>query len=179
MSGTPYVGEIRCFGFNFAPAGWQMCNGALLPISEYETLFNLIGTTFGGDGQTTFAVPDLRGRVPIHQGTFGGNTSIIGQLQGTETVTLTTNQIPAHTHLVTAAIIAAGGVNEHVATPTTSTYIGPSAPDQIYKTLSTINAQFASTAIGSNGGSQPHENRQPSLVLNFCISLFGIYPSQN
>jgi len=177
MSG-PFVGEIRCFGFNFAPQGWQLCNGALLPISQFETLFNLIGTTYGGDGQSTFAVPDLQGRVPIHQGNFSGNSSIIGQLQGTESVTLLSSQIPAHTHLITTAIVAPGGVNEHVATPTTSTYVGPSAPDQVYNTSPTINAQFASSAIGSTGGSQPHDNRQPLLVINFCISLFGIFPTQ-
>ena len=176
---NPYIGEIRCFGFNFAPAGWQLCNGALLPISQFEALFNLIGTIYGGDGQNTFAVPDLRGRVPIHQGTGPtGITTIIGEIQGVESVPLNQSQIPIHSHLVTSAIVAPGGVNEHVATPTTSTYIGPSAPDQAYNTSPTINATFANAAIGSSGASLPHENRQPLLVINFCISLFGIFPSQ-
>ena len=144
---SPFVGEIRCFGFNFAPLGWAVCNGALLPISENDVLFQLIGTTYGGDGQNTFAVPDLRGRVPLHQGIGPtGITSVIGQLQGTENVTLLASQIPAHTHLITSAIVAPGGVNEHVATPTTSTYIGPSAPDQVYNTSPTINAQSSITA---------------------------------
>jgi microcystin-dependent protein len=172
---NPFVGEIRCFGFNFAPNGWAFCNGALMPISENEALFTLIGTTYGGDGQNTFALPDLRGRVPMHQG--GG--SVIGTLQGVENVTLLLSQIPAHNHLVTSAIVAPGGINEHTATPTTSAFIGPSAPDQVYNTVPTINAAFAGTTIGSTGGSQPHENRQPLLTVNFCISLFGIFPSQN
>ncbi len=174
----PFIGEIRCFGFNFAPAGWQFCNGALMAISENVALFQLIGTTYGGDGQSNFAVPDLQGRVPIHQGIGAGITSVIGGKVGVETVTLAPSQIPAHTHLITSAIVAPGGVNEHVATPTTSTFIGPSAPDQAYNTSPAINVTFASTAIGSTGGSQPHDNRQPYLALNFCISLFGITPVQ-
>jgi microcystin-dependent protein len=176
---SPFVGEIRCFGFNFAPANWAFCNGALISIAQNATLFNLIGTTYGGDGVNTFGLPDLRGRVPMHQGNALGINSVMGTLQGTETVTLLTGQIPAHTHLITSTIVAPGGINEHVATPTTSTFIGPSAPDQVYNGSPTINAQFASSAIGSTGASQPHENRQPLLVLNFCISLFGIYPSQS
>jgi|SRR6185437_418213 len=175
---NPFVGEIRCFGFNFAPTGWAICNGALMSIAENDTLFNLIGTTYGGDGQTTFGLPDLRGRVPMHQGnSFQGNT-VIGQIQGQETHALTGNENPSHTHSLVSAIVAPGGVNEHVATPTTSAFIATSSPDQVYNTSPAFNAVFASSAITASGGSQPHENRQPLLVLNFCISLFGIFPSQ-
>lgn len=178
----PYVGEIRCFGFDFAPAGWQSCNGALMPISENETLFQLIGTTYGGDGQSTFAVPDLQGRAPMHWGNgAGGPSTTIAQIQGTENVTLTTNQIPIHNHAIVSAIVAPGGATEHLANPTLATvnaYLGTSAPDQVYNISSpTIDKAFANSAIGNNGGSQPHETRQPYLALNFCISLFGIFPS--
>lgn len=178
----PYVGEIRCFGFNFAPAGWQLCNGALLAISENETLFQLIGTTYGGDGQSTFAVPDLRGRAPMHWGNGpGGFNTSIAEILGTETVLLVPNQIPIHNHAIVAAIVAPGGATEHLANPTLATvnaYLATSAPDQVYNTASpTINTAFAGSAIGSNGGPQPHENRQPYLALNFSISLFGVFPT--
>jgi len=177
--GQPYVGEIRCFGFNFAPAGWAFCDGALMPISENATLFNLIGTTYGGNGQSTFALPDLRSRIPMHTGTGpSGLTNQIAQLQGVETVTLFANQIPIHTHAIVSELIAPGGVAEHAATATGAAYIGPSTPDQAYNTSPTINAPFSNLAIGSIGGSQPHDNMQPYLVLNFCISLFGIFPTQ-
>ncbi|MGA2046947.1 MAG: tail fiber protein [Terracidiphilus sp.] len=162
----PYVGEIRMFGGNFAPAGWMLCEGQLLPISEYETLFNLIGTTFGGDGQSTFALPDLRGRLPIHQG--GGFT--FGQNGGVETVTLTTNQIPLHTHLVSA------NSNSSNASSPSVKYLA-AGPD-IYEQGRTGTATMYS-AISSSGGSQPHSNFQPYLCVYFIISLFGVYPSQN
>ena len=178
--GTPFVGEIRCFGFNFAPVGWAFCDGQLMAISENEVLFQLIGTTYGGDGQSTFQLPNLQGRIPMHSGTGpGGFNTIIGQINGTPTVTLNSTQMPSHAHTVVSELIAPGGVNEHVATPTTSAFIGQSAPDQVYNTSPTINAPFSPLTIGSSGGSQPHENTQPFLALNFCISLFGIFPSQN
>jgi len=179
--GQPYVGEIRCFGFNFAPNGWAFCDGALLPIAENEVLFNLIGTTYGGDGQSTFALPNLQGRIPIHQGTSpSGFTSVMGELQGVPTVALTLNQIPIHTHSIVSGLIAAGGANEHTATPTGSTFIGPSAPDQVYNTAPPqLDAPLSNLTIGFTGGSQPHDNMQPYLALNFCISLFGIFPSQS
>ena len=163
----PYVGELRMFGGNFAPAGWQFCDGTLLPISEFETLFNLIGTTYGGDGQSTFAVPDLRGRVPIHQ----GNGFTLAETGGAEEITLTVQQIPAHTHpLLASGDIANApnpGQNVIARSGQVNAFLngGPSAA---------MSPQF----VGSVGGSQPHTNFQPYLCIAFIISLFGIFPSQ-
>jgi microcystin-dependent protein len=164
----PYVGEIRMFGGNFAPAGWMFCEGQLLPISENETLFNLIGTTYGGDGQSTFALPDLRGRVPIHQ----GNGFILAQTGGAESVTLTVPQIPIHTHALVAST-ANGNQNSAAnqllaSSPSIKLYI-EDTPD------ATLNAPNSVTPVG---GSQPHQNFQPYLCIDFIISLFGIFPSQ-
>jgi len=160
----PYVGEIRMFGGNFAPAGWMFCNGQILPISEYETLFNLIGTTYGGDGQSTFGLPDLRGRLPIHQGS--GFT--LAQNGGNETVTLTTSTIPAHTHTVSAT------TNSNTASLPNGSFLaaGPDIYDQNKPGTSTM-----APAISSVGGSQPHDNFQPYLCVSFIISLFGVFPS--
>jgi microcystin-dependent protein len=168
----PYVGEIRMFGGNFAPAGWMFCQGQLLPISEFETLFNLIGTTYGGDGQTTFGLPDLRGRVPIHQGTGPGlPTYTLAQNGGTPTVTLTTQQIPAHPHAYIASTTAGNAnspQNTFAANGTTnvSPYYDSSAK-----------TPMGANSIGNSGGNQPHDNMQPYLCIDFIISLFGIYPS--
>lgn len=162
----PYIGEIRVFAGNFAPAGWMFCEGQVLPISEYETLFQLIGTTYGGDGQSTFALPDLRGRVPIHQ----GNGFILAETGGVEEVTLTVNQIPAHSHSLLAT--SGPGVGDspdgaHLATsPTTRSY----APTRSSNFL-------ANGSVQAVGGSQPHTNMQPYLAINHIISLFGIFPS--
>ena len=177
----PYVGEIRCFGGNFAPEGWMTCDGQLLPISEFETLFNLIGTTYGGDGQSTFALPNLSGRVPIHQGSLNGFATVLGQPLGATNVTLTTNQIPIHNHSILSEMVAPGGAPERTATPTAIAFIGTSNPDGIYNSAppTPLNANFSAKAIGSTGGSQPHENRQPYLAVTFIISLFGIFPSQS
>jgi microcystin-dependent protein len=169
--GQPYVGEIRIVGFNFAPAGWAFCNGQTLAISEYSTLYNLIGTTYGGNGQTTFNLPDLQGRIPVHQGTGAGNTLVIGQLSGSETVTLTTNQIPAHTHTLAAS--SAGGTQ---ASPASGLWAASTLDE--FSTEASANSMAPSTIL-SAGGSQPHDNLPPFVVLNFVISLFGIYPSQN
>jgi microcystin-dependent protein len=174
-----FIGEIRCFGFNFAPVGWAFCDGQLMAIADNETLFTLIGTTYGGDGQNTFALPNLQGRIPMHSGTFAGVPTVLGEVKGAPTVTLGVTQIPIHTHSIVSELVAPGGVNEHAATPTGTAFIGPSTPDQTYNTSPTIDAPFSSLAIGSTGGSQPHDNMQPYLALNFCISLFGIFPSQN
>jgi len=162
----PYVGEIRMFGGNFAPSGWAICDGSLLSISEFEVLFVLIGTTYGGDGQSTFALPDLRSRVPLHQGA----SFTIGQNGGAEAVTLTANQIPAHTH---AAVASSGAGSSHDPTGNIwANWTGSQYSDQ------TINASMSPSAITSAGGSQPHDNMPPFLGLNFIISLFGIFPSQ-
>jgi microcystin-dependent protein len=166
----PYIGEIRLFGGNFAPVGWAFCDGSLLPISEYDALFALIGTTYGGDGQTTFAVPDLRGRVPIHMGGGPGlTTRIIGEMAGAESVTLNTQQIPAHTHALGAA------QSGHLASPANAM---PAAPrDYPGFRLPGGITPMAAGAIAPAGGSQPHSNLAPYLCVSFIISLFGVFPS--
>ena len=160
----PFVGEIRLFGGNFAPNGWWFCDGSTLAISEYETLFQLIGTTYGGDGESTFCLPDLRGRVPMHQG-----QSQPGQTGGVERVTLTTNQIPAHAHPLTAAGVQGTDNSPADRVPAvsqnTKLYI-----DDVNDT--TMNAQ----SVAATGGSQPHDNFQPYLAVSFIISLFGSFP---
>jgi microcystin-dependent protein len=165
----PYVGEIRMFAGNFAPAGWMFCEGQLLPISENETLFQLIGTTYGGDGESTFALPDLRGRLPIHQ----GNGFILAETGGAEEITLTVNQIPAHSHPFLAT--ANGATQSNPQGQTTAS----NSPINIYRTLvpPPPNVNMAPSMIGSVGGSQPHTNFQPYLCVDFIISLFGIFPS--
>ena len=162
----PYYGEIRMFAGNFAPAGWMLCEGQILPISENETLFNLIGTTYGGDGQSTFGLPDLRGRVPIHQ----GNVFVIGEQGGVEEVTLTVNQIPVHSH----ALFASGDLGNQLTT--TGNLLSNSQGAIPYiEDVTTIN--MSSSAITPVGGSQPHTNFQPYLCVNFIISVFGIFPT--
>jgi len=162
----PYVGEIRMFAGNFAPAGWMFCEGQLLPISENETLFQLIGTTYGGDGESTFALPDLRGRIPLHQ----GNGLILAETGGAEEITLTVQQIPAHSH----PFLASGDVGDQInlagALTSNSNGVIPYIEDP-----PSVNMNPAD--IGSVGGSQPHTNFQPYLCVDFIISLFGIFPS--
>jgi microcystin-dependent protein len=165
---SPFIGEIRMFAGNFAPAGWAFCNGAIIPISENDALFNLIGTTYGGDGQSTFALPNLQSRVPIHV----GPGFALGQSGGVETVTLTTSQIPAHPH--TPQCFAAAGNQAKPdggvwAASNPATYFSSAAP----------NITMSSAAIGSTGGSQPHDNMIPFLVINFILSLFGVFPVQS
>jgi microcystin-dependent protein len=162
----PYVGEIRIFAGNFAPAGWAFCEGQLLPISENETLFQLIGTTYGGDGESTFNLPDLRGRIPIHQ----GNGFILAETGGAEEITLTTNQIPAHSHAALGAAVQGDQTSANNALPANSVTITPylnTPPD----------SSFNPAAVAPVGGSQPHTNFQPYLCVDFIISLFGIFPS--
>ncbi|MEA3210573.1 MAG: hypothetical protein QOE70_3630 [Chthoniobacter sp.] len=163
----PYVGEIRMFAGNFAPAGWMFCEGQLLPISENETLFQLIGTTYGGDGQSTFALPDLRGRLPIHQ----GNGFLLAETGGAEEITLTVNQIPAHNHPLVGTSGNGSQATANNNFLASSTLIKPYA-------LETADTPLAATAIAPVGGSQPHTNFQPYLCVDFIISLFGIFPSQ-
>lgn len=162
----PYVGEIRMFAGNFAPAGWMFCEGQLLPISEYETLFQLIGTTYGGDGESTFGLPDLRGRLPLHQGN-GFNLADAG---GVETVTLTVSQIPAHSHPFLASLNNAGGSTVQ------GNMTGQVGASQIYREVPPA-SPMSNLMMGSTGGSQPHNNFQPYLCVDFIISLFGIFPS--
>jgi microcystin-dependent protein len=168
---SPYVGEVRLVGYTFAPVEWNFCDGSLQSISGNPALFQLIGTIYGGDGQTTFALPDLRGRVPIHQGTLsGGSSYVIGQRAGAESVTLSLSQIPAHNHSFLGNSSSQGAVNS----PNNATVC---AGKEVYKG-STPGAAMNSSILSSAGGSQPHENRQPFLAMNWVISLFGVYPTQ-
>lgn len=174
--GQPYVGEIRIFAGNFPPVGWMFCEGALLPISENETLFQLIGTTYGGDGQSTFGLPNLASRVPLHCGQGTGLSNYqLGESGGVESVTLSTNQMPIHTHamLATDSGQALSPANAFFATATSS-QAGVVAYDPNPPTTPLV-----STTIQPQGGSQPHDNIQETLALNYIISLFGVFPSQN
>ena len=162
----PYVGEIRIFAGNFAPAGWLFCEGQLLAISENETLFQLIGTTYGGDGQSTFALPDLRGRLPLHF----GNDFILAETGGAEEITLTTGQIPAHSHPILASNALANTSSPKNALLGVSTQTSTFFPD-------VPSVAMHSNTITPTGGSQPHTNFQPYLCVDFIISLFGIFPS--
>jgi microcystin-dependent protein len=162
----PYVGEIRMFAGTFAPAGWMFCEGQLLPISENETLFQLIGTTYGGDGQSTFALPDLRGRIPIHQ----GDSFILAETGGAEEITLTVQQIAAHSHPLLGANIIGNDANPG------SNLLAESSVISMYQAAA-ANAPMAAGSVTSTGGSQPHTNFQPYLCVDFIISLFGIFPS--
>jgi microcystin-dependent protein len=167
--GQPFVGEIRLFAGNFAPAGWWFCDGSLWPISENEVLFNLIGTTYGGDGESTFALPDLRGRVPLHQGNSPGGSFILGQAAGVETVTLTAQQIPVHSHQQVASTDVPS-----LSSPANA--VTGQAASRPYRVPGATGLMSAST-LAPDGGSQPHENMQPYLAINYIISFFGIYPS--
>jgi microcystin-dependent protein len=164
----PYVGEIRIFAGNFAPAGWMFCQGQQLPISENDVLFQLIGTTYGGDGQSTFALPDLTGRLPIHQ----GNSFQLGQAAGVTEVVLTTQQMPVHSHtlLATASTATTTSPADQVLAASTGATVSPYGTDA---PLTSLSAQ----AVSAVGGSAAHTNLQPYLCLNFIISLFGLYPS--
>ncbi len=163
----PYVGELRMVGFNFAPVGWMLCQGQLLQISQYSTLFNLIGTTYGGDGQTTFGLPNLQSRIPVHQ----GNGYVMGQLSGVENVTLQISQIPAHSHLLNAQ--SGAGTQ-----PSPSGGVWADSPLDQFSAASPT-TQLSNVLLQNSGGSQPHNNIPPFLCINFVISLFGIFPSQN
>ncbi len=168
----PFVGEIRMFGGNFAPAGWSLCSGQLMAISENETLFNLIGTTYGGDGQSTFALPNLQGRLPIHSGTGAGlSARQLGESLGTEAVAVTTNQVPTHTHNFV-------GTNAQATDRGQAGRVPAIARGQHYVKEGTLGAMHAAS-ISQVGGNQPHNNLQPYLCVNFIISLYGIFPSQN
>jgi microcystin-dependent protein len=162
----PFIGEVKIVGFNFAPRGWAFCNGQLLPIAQNQALFSLLGTMYGGNGQTTFALPDLRGRVPIHM----GNGFTQGQSGGEENHALTINELPIHTHLPQGD---SGSAN--AGTPVGNTWAAQDAAPY----ASTANVAMNATTIGTAGGSQPHSNLSPYLTLNFCIALVGIFPSRN
>jgi microcystin-dependent protein len=164
----PFLGELRIMSFNYAPSGWAMCNGQQLPINQNQALFSLLGTTYGGNGQTTFALPNLRGRVPIHMG--NGHTQ--GESAGQEAHTVTLSEMPQHIHFANAS------TNNAVNTPTGTSVLARSNPQQAYGAPSSLQL-MAPQSIGNAGGSQAHENRQPYLGLNVCIALQGIFPSRN
>jgi len=167
----PFLGEVRMVGFNFAPVGWAFCNGQALSIAQNPALFSLLGTTYGGDGQTTFNLPNLQGRIPIHQ----GNSFVQGQLAGSETVTLTSNQVPSHTH---TAQCQTGDGNQQG--PGGGWWAGSSLNQYSAAAANgTMNAGAVSPAILGAGGPNPHDNMMPYLVINFIIALEGIFPSRN
>jgi len=170
--GQPFTGEIRLFAGNFAPLGWAFCDGSLLSIGQYDALFNLIGTTYGGDGVQTFALPDLRGRVPVHQGTGAGATRNLGETGGSEAVTLTASTMPGHTY----ALVATTSIGNE--TGPANNLLGQSSVTSAY-VGDTVDSALAPNSITQAGGSQPHENMGPFLTVSFIIQLNSIFPTQN
>jgi len=166
---TPFIGEILIVPFGFAPKGFALCNGQVLPISQNQALFSILGTTYGGDGRTTFALPNFQGRVPIHT----GQGHLLGESAGQQHVTLTAGQMPAHSHVVTCSAAAATSQN-----PAGNVWAAESTGQfSLYR--STADTLLSPSAIGNTGGGQPHENMQPFLGLNFVIALQGVFPSRN
>lgn len=165
----PFIAEVRIFSFNFPPKGWAFCNGQLLPINQNQALFSLLGTTYGGNGQVNFALPDMRGRTPNHTG--GQSGFALGQRGGSEAVTLTVAQMPAHNHFVNAVDAV-----QNSSVPANTEVYANSGTSEFY--AGTANTVMNAATISQVGGSQPHTNQQPSLVLNLCIALQGIFPSQ-
>lgn len=166
----PFIGEIRMFGGNFAPVGWAFCNGAIIPIDQNDALFNLIGTTYGGDGQTTFALPNLQSRIPVHV----GPGFALGQSGGVESVTLTVSQIPAHSHVPQASTSSVSPPN--VSSPANAVWANSSLGQ--FDNTNPPDCPMDPGVCGKSGGSQPHDNMVPFLVINFILSLFGVFPSQ-
>lgn len=167
----PYLSEIRIFSFGFAPKGWALCNGQTLAINQYQALFSLIGTYYGGNGTTTFQLPNLQGCVPLHMGNGGGGSYSIGQQAGVTTVTLTAGTVPSHTHTVNA--------NTTTDAKVPSSSVVPGGAGVAAYGAGPGGTTMNNAIVGQAGGNQPHSNLQPSLVLNFCIALTGIYPSRN
>jgi microcystin-dependent protein len=167
---SPFLGQLALFSFNFQPKGWAICQGQLLAIGQFQALFSLLGTTYGGDGRTTFGLPDLRGRTPISI----GNGIVLGQKGGEEHHTLTTNEVPRHNHTINASTTAANAFS-----PAADLLAQTASGINIYKQSPTkIDSPLDNRTIGPYGGSQPHENRSPYLVMNWCIALTGIFPSR-
>ena len=170
---SPFLSEIRMFGFDFPPKGWAACNGQLLAIAQNQALFSLLGTTFGGNGQTNFALPNLRGRTPLHFGQGAGLSNVVlGEITGAETVTLTVNEIPLHSHVPQGS-----SANASALSPAGNVWA--KQPDGYLPYAATGGAAMNPGALASAGGSQPHSNLQPYLVVNFCIAITGIFPSRN
>jgi microcystin-dependent protein len=182
MSTEPYIGQISIFAGNFAPKGWALCNGQLLSIAQNTALFSILGTTYGGNGQTTFALPNLQGRVPIHAGQLsGGSNYSLGEEAGTETVTLLSTQMPAHTHTAVVSIAASEASQAPTADPS-GAFPGADSGANAYSATSDgtkMNASMATATVAAAGGNQPFSIQQPFLCLNFIIALQGIFPSRN
>lgn len=174
---TPFLAQISTYSFNFSPRGWALCNGQLLPINQNQALFSLLGTTYGGNGQTTFALPNLQGRAPMHAGTgFGMSPRNLGESSGVENQTLTTLEMPAHSHgSVVAAGMQASTANGNSNSPAGQIPAVTSRPAY----ADSANGSLAAPIVANSGGSQPHTNLQPYLCVNFCIALQGIFPSRN
>lgn len=174
---SSFVGEIEIFGFNFAPQGWALCAGQLLPISQNTALFSLLGTQYGGDGKSTFGLPNLQGTIPVSQGQGPGLSLYdMGETGGAEAVTLTLNLIPSHTHT-----LAASAATDGVGTPSSGSALGAAkrGGSDIYATTPTAGATMNTNIVGTVGGSQPHNNMMPYVTLNYCISLYGIFPARS
>lgn len=173
---SPFLGEVRLFGFGFAPVGWRACDGSLIGIAQNEALFALLGTTYGGDGQTTFALPDLRGQLPVHCGAGPGlSPRTLGGSGGAESVPLTGDQLPPHGHAITATTASAG-----TDTPSASVQLGAVIDDALYTSGPAGTASVMSSESSLHaGGSQPHDNLMPTLAVQFCIAMEGVFPSQN
>jgi microcystin-dependent protein len=169
----PYLAEIRIFSFSFAPKGWAFCAGQLLPINQNQAIFALLGTTYGGNGTTNFALPDLRSRVPMHQGNVQGNVFVEGQTGGEEAHTLSVNEIPSHSHFVNVSSVP-GNSNSPA-----GNFLAQSSRFVLYSGTLSTQTTLQPATVGNAGGGQPHANLQPYLVLNFCIALAGIFPSRN
>ena len=168
----PFLAEVRIVAFNFAPRGWAFCDGQILPINQNQSLYSLLGTTYGGDGRTSFALPDLRGRTPIHRGSSNGSSHQLGQKSGEETHTLSASEMPQHTHQLKAT-------SEVGDLPSaTSNHFADTAPGEFYGTPGNLTSA-ATTTITNVGGGQAHNNMQPYLAVNFCIALRGLFPSRN
>jgi microcystin-dependent protein len=173
----PFLGEIRMFGGNFAPTGWALCNGQLLPIQQNTALFSILGTTFGGNGTTNFALPNLQGRVPVHMGQGSGLSNyILGETAGVESVTLQVTQMPAHTHALNASTTPGSSASPQNGVPASGV---DSQGGSVSGYVPSPNTTMAANAVGMAGSSIPHENRQPLLCVNFIIALQGIFPSRN
>ena len=171
---TPYLGEIRMFGFDFPPRGWAVCAGQLLAISQNQALFSLLGTTYGGNGQTTFALPDLRGRAPIHAGNGPGLVArVLGERSGEEQHTLITSELPQHAHLAQVAGAPTTG------TPAGDVVLAAPAGSRLFRSGTAPSATLAAASVGLSGGGQPHPNMQPYAVMNISIALQGVFPSRN
>lgn len=175
---NPFIGEIRIFGFTFAPLDWAFCDGQLLAISQNTALFSILGTTYGGNGTTTFALPNMQDRSPMHWGQGSGLTPrTIGETLGTPSVALLATEIPQHNHVLYGA--GSGDPSQWVATPNSTAELSSGNPGKVYASTASPPVQFSNKAIGGAGQSQPHQNLQPLLTLNFCISLYGIFPARN